>query len=121
MANSRPEIDNILYVGARSGGRGSVRVEHGVERYLTCYLRNAQRGAWTMSMAWSWTLVRPCPNNPVGTSTLGSGSNWRKMERELWPGLDRWVSASETTNRGVSSHNRSPTLLPYTASQRRTK
>ena len=32
---------------------------------------------------------------------------------KLWPGLDRWVSASETTNRGVSSHNRSPTLLPY--------
>ena len=23
------------------------------------------------------------------------------MERELWPELDRWVSASETTNRGV--------------------
>ena len=27
--------------------------------------------------------------------------------------MDRWVSASETTNRGVSSHHRSPTLLPY--------
>ena len=45
----------------------------------------------------------------------------RNMERELWPGLDRWVSASGTTNCGVSSHHRSPTLLPYTASQRRTK
>ena len=35
------------------------------------------------------------------------------MERELWPGLVRWVGTSETTNRGVSSDHRSPTLLPY--------
>ena len=38
------------------------------------------------------------------------------MERELselWPGLARWVGASETTNRGVSSDHRSPRLLPY--------
>ena len=50
------------------------------------------------------------------------------MERELWPGLDRWVSAPETTNRAVYQatsttgaphaitlllHNGVPTLLPY--------
>ena len=47
------------------------------------------------------------------------------MERELWPGLVRWVGASETTNRGVSSD---PTACPTgapgyypTAPQRRTK
>ena len=31
------------------------------------------------------------------TATLGATG--RNMERELWPGLDRWVCASETTNR----------------------
>ena len=46
------------------------------------------------------------PTGPQPDTTLIS-------ERELWPGLVRWVSASETTNRGVSSHHRSPTLLPY--------
>ena len=41
------------------------------------------------------------------------GATGRNMERELWPCLVRWVGASETTNRGVSSDHRSPTLLPY--------
>ena len=35
------------------------------------------------------------------------------MERELWPGLVRWLGASDTTNRGVSSDHRNPRLLNF--------
>ena len=41
-------------------------------------------------------------------------------ERE-WPRLVRWVGASETTNRGVSSDHRRPRLLPYCLTTEGTK
>ena len=48
---------------------------------------------------------------PLRASASTSSRADVNMERELWPGLDRWVSASETTNRGVLSHHRGAALV----------
>ena len=84
------------------------------------------RGAQPHLTALGWRMETRSNSREKSCCAATLGATGRNMERELWPGLVRWVGASETTNRGVAqatfptTRTGAPGYYP-TAPQRKTK